>query len=65
MNAETVYDTIPKRPVVAYEKSLGKRNPDVVNSQITASELSKVKVEDSLHRAAMLAEAVIKLRLWG
>jgi len=40
MNTEAVNDAIPERPIVPDEKTLGEWNPNVINNQIPASEIS-------------------------
>ena len=63
VDAEAVHDAVPKRSVVPDEESLGKRNPDVVDDQVSAPEISDPKVGDSLHRAGVLAETAVELWL--
>lgn len=42
MNAEAVNDAIPKRPVMPDEKPLGEWDPNVINNEVPASEISDV-----------------------
>jgi hypothetical protein len=49
VDAEAVHNAVPKRSVVPDEESLGKRNPDVVDDQVPAPEISNPKVGSSLH----------------
>ena len=56
MIAEAGDNRIPHWPVHFYEQCLGQRNPDIINDQISTSEVCQIEVFRLFNRESVLSQ---------